>query len=108
MRNYEIILMIYSNKNIYIDDIIKYYSNIVNKNGKLYRLENWGLRKLAYNIKNNNEAYYILMNIRVNINVVNFLNNDLKLNKNILRFIIIKKKCIETNNSIIFSKINSN
>ncbi len=108
MRNYEIVLMIYSNKNIYVDNVIEYYSDIVNKNGKLYRLENWGLRKLAYNIKNNTEAYYILMNIKVNVNVINFLNNDLKLNKSILRFMIIKKKYIETNKSIIFSKINSN
>ncbi len=108
MRNYEIILMIYSDKNIYIDNIIKYYSNIINKNGKLYRLENWGLRKLAYNIKNNNEAYYILMNIKVNVNIINHISNDLKLNKYILRFIIIKKKYIETDKSFIFSKTNNN
>ncbi len=108
MRNYEIVLIIYPDKNVYIDNIIKYYSNIVNKNGKLYRLENWGLRKLAYNIKNNSEAYYILMNIKVNVNIINYINNDLKLNKNILRFIIIKKKYIEIDKSFIFSKINNN
>lgn len=108
MRNYEIILIISINNSIYIDDIIKYYSNMVNKNGKLYRLENWGLRKLAYNIKNNNEAYYILMNIKVNIDLINVINNDLKLNKNILRFLIIKKKNIEINKSFIFSKVNDN
>ncbi len=104
MRHYELILMVYFNKNIYIDDIIKYYSNIINKNGKLYRLENWGLRKLAYNIKNNNKAYYILMNIKVDINIINIINDDLKLNKNILRFMIIRKKFIDFNKSIMLSE----
>ncbi len=108
MRHYEIILMIYFNKNIYINDIIKYYSNIVNKNGKIHRLENWGLRKLAYNIKNNNKAYYILMNIEVKINIINLIFNDLKLNKNILRYIIIRKKNAESEKSIFISKNNVN
>ncbi len=108
MRNYEIILIISVDNNIYINDIVKYYSNIINKDGKLYKLENWGLRKLAYNIKNNNEAYYIFMNIKVSVDLINILSNDLKLNKNILRFLIIKKKNIEINKSFIFSKINNN
>ncbi len=103
MRHYEIVLIISCDKSIYIEDIIKYYTNIINKNGKLHRLENWGLRSLSYNIKNKNKAYYILINIEVNLYTINLINNDFKLNSNILRFIIIRKKKAECNNSIMFS-----
>ncbi len=92
MRHYEIIFMIYPDKDIYVNDIINNYINIIKKKGIIHRLENWGLKKLSYNIKNFDKAYYILMNIEVNISLIKFINDDLNLNKNILRFLIIKKK----------------
>ncbi len=108
MRHYEIVIIIYPNSDIYINDIIEYYTNLVNKNGILYRLENWGLRDLAYNIKKNSKAYYILMNIKVNIKIINFISDNLKLNKNVLRFLIIKKKKAESSSSCIINKNNNN
>lgn len=40
MRHYEIIFMIYPNKSLYVNDIIKYYSNIIDSNnGIIHRLE---------------------------------------------------------------------
>ncbi len=93
MRHYEIVLMIYPNKSLYIEDIVKYYSNIINNNsGKIHRLEDWGLRYLSYTIKKCYKAHYILMNIEVNVDFINKLKIDFKLNNNVLRYLIIKKK----------------
>ncbi len=93
MRHYEIVFMIYPNKSIYINDIIKHYSYIINNsNGKIHRLENWGLRYLAYSIKKYYKAHYVLMNIEINIDTMNKLKIDFKLNINILRFIFIRMK----------------
>ncbi len=93
MRHYEIVLMIYPNKSLYVSDIIKYYSKIINiSNGKIHRLEDWGLRYLSYSIKKCYKAHYILMNIEVSVYYINKLKIDFKLNTNILRYLIIKKK----------------
>lgn len=41
MRHYEIVFLVYPNKSLYINDIIKYYSNIINNgDGVIHRLEN--------------------------------------------------------------------
>ncbi len=95
MRDYEIVIMIFYNKDIYINDIISYYSKIINSNGKIYKLEKLGLKYLSYKIKNNNRAYYIVINIKVNVNTINLIKNDLELNNNVLRFLIIRKKFIK-------------
>ncbi len=93
MRHYEIVFMVYPNKSIYVNDIIKYYSSIINNsNGKIHRLEDWGLRYLSYSIKKYYKAHYILMNIEVNLDIMYKLKIDFKLNLNILRFICIRKK----------------
>ncbi len=93
MRHYEIVFMVYPNKSIYIKDIIKHYSFIINSNnGKIHRLEDWGLRYLSYSIKKYYKAHYILMNVEISIDTMYKLNSDLKLNLNILRFILIRKK----------------
>ncbi len=90
LRNYEIVLMIYFNKIIYIDDVIKYYSDIINSCGKINKIENLGLKYLAYSIKKNNRANYIVMNVYIDSRKVNDISNDLKFNNKILRFLIIK------------------
>ncbi len=103
MRHYEIVFLVYPNKSLYINDIIKYYSNIINNgDGVIHRLENWGLRYLAYSIKKYYKAHYILMNIEVSVHVMKKLKNDFKLNSSILRFIFIKKKCAIKKNSIMY------
>ncbi len=102
MRHYEIVFMVYPNKSLYINDIIKYYSNIINSsNGLIHRLEDWGLRYLSYSIKKYYKAHYVLMNIEVHINTMNKLKDDFKLNLSILRFIFIKKKNAIINRSVI-------
>ncbi len=106
MYNYEIVFLVYPDKTMYIENILNYYINFVNnKNGKIHRFEDWGLRYLSYSIKNMYKAHYILMNIeidKVSIKEMekNFLNND-----SILRFIILKKKFTEINSSSMNKKI---
>ncbi len=105
MRYYEIVFMIYPDKDSLIDSIVDHYViYIKNNNGKIYRLENWGIRYLAYSIKNIYKAYYILMNIKINKDFIKLLNDNLRVNSSILRFIIIKKKRNEVEKSIIMSK----
>ncbi len=92
MRNYEIIFLIYPSETINIVSIINYYSEIiVSNNGKIHRLENWGLRYLAYSIKNLRKAYYILMNVEISVFLVKKLEKNFNINDKIVRFLIIKK-----------------
>ncbi len=112
MCYYEIVFLVYPDKTMYIKNIINYYINFINsKNGKLNRLEDWGLKYLSYSIKNMYKAHYILMNIEVNKLYIKEIENNFRFNDSILRFIILKKKFAEINSSVLnrkFNKLNFN
>ncbi|MCV2518741.1 MAG: 30S ribosomal protein S6 [Candidatus Lightella neohaematopini] len=92
MRNYEIIILI-NNTNNKIDEIIDFYKNIViNNNGNIHKVENYGIRSLSYSINKFKKAYYVVMNITVTIDIIKKIENYLKLNNNIIRSLITKTK----------------
>lgn len=106
MCYYEIICIININQYNNIKNIINNYKKIIiNNNGKIYRIENWGKRKLSYKIKNFLEAFYICLNIKINKKKIIEIENLFKFNKFILRYLIIKKNNVELNKSIIIKKL---
>jgi len=75
---------------------IKNHEEIISKlDGNIVSKESWGLRNLAYPIKNNKKAFYELMNIDVPNEKIKMINEKLNLNENIIRYITIKVKSFE-------------
>ena len=60
--------------------------------GSIVSKESWGLRNLAYPIKNNKKAFYELMNIDLPNENIKKINEKLNLNENIIRYITVKVK----------------
>ena len=76
-------------------EIKKHEDLILKFNGSIVSKESWGLRNLAYPIKNNKKAFYELMNIDVPNEKIKMINEKLNLNENIIRYITIKVKSFE-------------
>ena len=93
MRHYEIIFIVHPDYSDQVSSMIeKYKKTIIEKNGKVYRLEDWGRRQLAYSIHKLHKAHYILMNIEVNTTVIDLLEDDFRFSNVIIRYIIINVK----------------
>ena len=60
--------------------------------GNVVYNESWGLRSLAYPIKENKKAFYEFMNIELPQNKISVLNEKINLNENIIRYLSIKVK----------------
>ena len=60
--------------------------------GNVVYKESWGLRNLAYPIKENKKAFYEFMNIELPQNKIDVLNSKLNLNDKIIRYLSIKVK----------------
>ncbi len=73
-------------------EIKKHEEMISEFNGNIISKESWGLRNLAYPIKNNKKAFYELMNIDVPNENIKKINEKLNLNENIIRYISVKVK----------------
>ncbi|BFI91150.1 30S ribosomal protein S6 [Enterobacterales bacterium endosymbiont of Anomoneura mori] len=109
MRFYEIIIMFDPNENNKILKMIKKYSDYIKNNkGQIYRIENWGKRKLSYKIKNNKKAYYVLLNIEMTKEKIIEFEKKIKFDSFILRKFIIRTKKAITKNSPIFKNKKKN
>ena len=79
-----------------LESEIKNHEGIISElDGSIISKESWGLRNLAYPIKNNKKAFYELMNIDLPKENVKKINEKLNLNENIIRHITVKVKNFE-------------
>ena len=72
---------------------LKNHSDMVSElNGNVVYQESWGMRNLAYPIKNNKKAFYEFMNIEMPQENIDIMNSKLNLNENVIRYLSIKVK----------------
>ena len=73
--------------------LIDKYENIINKNsGKVLKTENWGLRNLAYKIKNNKKGFYFHIKFEGVGKTIEELEGAENIDEVLLRFLTIKVK----------------
>tara|TARA_B100000965_G_scaffold56781_1_gene43140 strand:- start:1030 stop:1356 length:327 start_codon:yes stop_codon:yes gene_type:complete len=73
--------------------IVEKYENIIKKNnGKIIKLENWGLRILSFKIKNNKKGFYYHIKMEGDGNTINELEKEESIDEMLLRFLTIKVK----------------
>lgn len=61
------------------------------KKGKVWRLSDWGMRRLAYKIKKAKYAHYILMNFELEAKWINEFKSMLDMDERIIRHLVIKR-----------------
>jgi small subunit ribosomal protein S6 len=65
-------------------------SFIEENGGKVDKIEHWGLRSMAYKVRKNRKGHYFLMNIDADAPVVHEMERKLRINEDVLRFMIIR------------------
>ena len=76
-----------------ITQLTEKYSTIVKKNdGEIVQTENWGLLNLAYIIKKNTKGSYIHFKIKGSGKIIEQLEKNELLDKNLLRTLTVKVK----------------
>ena len=71
---------------------VQKYSDLINKDGKVEKVEELGKRKLAYEIKKNKEAYYVVINFESNPAAIAELERNYRIDDQIIKFIVIKEE----------------
>ena len=102
MRRYETVVIVPAD--LSDDDITKlidrYKSIISNHKGLVVKVEKWGKRKLAYEIKKHNKGFYLLIDFAGLSAVVAELERNLKIDDKILKFMTVKK-----NDQVVLAEI---
>ncbi|MEC9017090.1 MAG: 30S ribosomal protein S6, partial [Pseudomonadota bacterium] len=72
--------------------------------GKVTKVETWGLRSLAYKIAKNRKAHYVMLNIDAPAGVVAELERQTQINEDIIRYMTVKVDELETGPSVMMRK----
>lgn len=64
----------------------------INENGKVGEVDEWGIRKLAYEINYIKEGYYVIVNFEADPTVVAEAERRARIQDQIIRYMVIKKE----------------
>ncbi|OJU12327.1 MAG: 30S ribosomal protein S6 [Clostridiales bacterium 43-6] len=67
------------------------FVSLIEKNGTIISVDEWGKRRLAYLIDDENEGYYVLVNFTSEPTFITELERIYKITDGVLRNIVIKK-----------------
>ncbi|TVU49728.1 hypothetical protein EJB05_01057 [Eragrostis curvula] len=92
MRHYEVVYLIHEDRVEEVEEVLSKVQDFVRqKKGRIWRLNNWGLRRLAYKIKKATHANYILMNFEIESRYINDFKTLLDKDERIIRHLVMKR-----------------
>ena len=92
MTNYESVLIARQDLGAsQVNSIVEDLSNVIKKEGgEVVRVDNWGLKNLAYRIKKNRKGHYVLLNIVAPAKAIFEYERLMRLNEDVIRYMTIK------------------
>ena len=72
--------------------------------GKVTKTETWGLKNLAYKIKRNRKAHFVMLNIEAPAGVVAELERQTAINEDVIRWMTVKVEEHEEGPSVMMRK----
>jgi small subunit ribosomal protein S6 len=89
-----------------VETLIKEYADVIAEgNGKVGKVEYWGLKNLAYKIKKNRKAHYALMNLDAPPAAVAEMERRMGLSTDVIRFMTVRVETHEVEPSIQMRKV---
>ena len=93
MNKYESIIIVNPNvEEAGLKELEEKFTGLINENGKVESVENMGKKKLAYEIKKNKEATYMLFNFEAKPDSIAELERVYRITDEILKFIVVRKE----------------
>ncbi|GLC30448.1 30S ribosomal protein S6 [Clostridium omnivorum] len=94
MRKYETIFILHPSldEEAVKANVEKFKGVIENGGGVVENVDNWGRRKLAYEISKVNEGYYTLINFNAESELPKELDRMFRISDSVIRHIIVKEE----------------
>ncbi|MDW7660473.1 MAG: 30S ribosomal protein S6 [Bacillota bacterium] len=90
MRKYETIFILRpSLEEEKRNEIIEKFKGIIAADGEIEKVEEWGNKRLAYEIEKLREGYYVHVNFKANPTLPKELERNFKISDDVIRFIVI-------------------
>ncbi|KAJ4721962.1 30S ribosomal S6 [Melia azedarach] len=91
-RHYEVVYLIHEKHEEEVGSVNeKVQAFLREKKGRIWRLNDWGLRRLAYKIKKAKNAHYMLTNFELEAKWINDFKTMLDKDERVIRHLVIKR-----------------
>jgi small subunit ribosomal protein S6 len=92
MRNYETVFIL----NPSLDEettksVVEKFTTLISANGEVQKVDEWGKRKLAYEINDFNEGYYVYVEYAAEVDFAKELERNYKIQDAVIRYLIVNK-----------------
>jgi small subunit ribosomal protein S6 len=85
-----------------VEALTKEFSAIIEEGGgSAPKVEHWGLRTLAYRIKKNRKAHYVLMNLDAPADALHEMERNMRIHEDVMRHLTIRMEELEEEPSVI-------
>ncbi len=92
MNKYETVFIINPNvEDSGVKALIEKFSNLINNDGKVEKVEELGKKKLAYEIKKHAEGIYVLINFEAAPSLIKELERVYRITDEVIKFIVVRK-----------------
>ena len=93
MNKYELALVVSAKVEDEVRDAVveKAKGYITRYNGTITEVEEWGKKKLAYDIQKMSEGYYYFIQFEAEATVPAAVEQDVRIMDNVLRFLVVRK-----------------
>lgn len=94
VRSYEIMLIIRPElEEEAVQAVIDRVTKIITSaNGEVTNVDQWGKRKLAYEIKDNTEGFYVVIDFNADNEATTEVERVLRITDEVLRFLLVRKE----------------
>ncbi len=90
---YETIFIINNNKGEDgIAALVEKFKSLISEAGEITKVDDWGKRRLAYEIDDETEGYYVLVEFTAPTDFIVELNRQFRITDGILRYIVINQE----------------
>lgn len=92
MANYESVLIARQDLGAsQVNSLVSELSEVIKKEGgEVVKVDNWGLKNLAYRIKKNRKGYYVLLNIVAPASAIAEYERLIRLNEDVIRYMTVR------------------
>ena len=93
MNKYESVIIINPN----VDEegmkaLISRFTDLINTDGKVEKVDELGKRKLAYEVKKNEEGFYVVFYFEANADLIAELERNYRITDEVIKFMTIKQE----------------
>jgi small subunit ribosomal protein S6 len=90
MRNYETIFILKPTLEEEVrKELINKFTSIISTNGEVVKIEEWGNRKLAYEIEKFRDGYYVLVTFKAATTLPMELERNYRIADDVIRYMIV-------------------